>query len=165
MEESTARVPVPGSSRPRVVIIPPDAPMVKEWRIRVQKVFLPRPGVVNLEALPEMDVLFTTIEAYDGMNHDTLMYSKIGRVLRLIHALPLESLPHDDDFHFRERALALIEKWVAGQGEMLASVHHVPVPAEATLQVAPADSEPVTPATSEPELALQGAMASLVLSD
>ncbi len=38
-------------------------------------------------------------------------FSKIGKVMRHIHALPNERVPRDDEFKFRERAKILVDKW------------------------------------------------------
>lgn len=42
---------------------------------------------------------------------DKLQYSKIGKVMRHIHLQPSEKIPRDDEFHFRSRAKALVDKW------------------------------------------------------
>jgi hypothetical protein len=40
-----------------------------------------------------------------------LQYSKIGKVMRHIHLQPSDKIPRDDEFHFRSRAKALVDKW------------------------------------------------------
>ena len=40
-----------------------------------------------------------------------LQYSKIGKIMRRIATA--ETMPHDDEFHFRSRAQALVTKWRA----------------------------------------------------
>ncbi|KAJ6580383.1 hypothetical protein DFH09DRAFT_979145, partial [Mycena vulgaris] len=38
-------------------------------------------------------------------------FSKIGKVMRHIHLLEENRIPRDDEFKFRERAKALVDKW------------------------------------------------------
>lgn len=38
-------------------------------------------------------------------------FSKIGKVMRHITALPPEKLPRDNDFNFKQRAVALVDRW------------------------------------------------------
>lgn len=40
-----------------------------------------------------------------------LQFSKIGKVMRHIHALSQVKVPRDDEYKFRERAKALVDKW------------------------------------------------------
>jgi hypothetical protein len=89
--------------------------------------------------MPALDTLFTTVENYDQINiqylsvclfshpllnlrlhltmtRDNLLppvaqFSKIGKVMRHIAALPSEKVPRDDEFKFRERAKVLVDKW------------------------------------------------------
>ncbi len=77
--------------------------------------------------MPACNDLFTAIEQYDKMNihylsvrlrfsiaflHiNDLQYSKIGKVMRHIHMQPSDKVPRDDEFHFRSRAKALVDKW------------------------------------------------------
>lgn len=77
--------------------------------------------------MPACNDLFNAIEQYDKMNihylsvrilpflthsHiDILQYSKIGKVMRHIHMQPSDKIPRDDEFHFRSRAKALVDKW------------------------------------------------------
>lgn len=37
--------------------------------------------------------------------------SKIGKVMRHIHALNASKIPRNEEFHFKERAKVLIDKW------------------------------------------------------
>ena len=38
-------------------------------------------------------------------------FSKIGKVMRHINALPKDKVPRDDEFRFKDRAKALVDKW------------------------------------------------------
>ena len=77
--------------------------------------------------MPEYDKLFTEVENFEGLGvvHLTVCYraltpfpltrpvqeSKIGKVMRHIAALTPDKVPRDDEFKFRERANALVDKW------------------------------------------------------
>lgn len=61
--------------------------------------------------MPACDELFTTVESYENMTIGYLQFSKIGKVMRHIQQSSVDKVPRDADFHFRERAKALVEKW------------------------------------------------------
>ena len=81
--------------------------------------------------MPALDSLLSTVEKYDQINIQYLsvrslfvlyarrsmpitmflQFSKIGKVMRHIAALPAEKVPRDDEFKFRERARVLVDKW------------------------------------------------------
>ena len=42
---------------------------------------------------------------------DDLQYSRMGQVMRRIHLQPLDKVPRDEEFQFRSRAKALVDKW------------------------------------------------------
>ncbi|KAF7790076.1 hypothetical protein EIP86_001026 [Pleurotus ostreatoroseus] len=88
----------------------PEATKVKDWRHKLQKSFLGK-QVPKEEDVPALDTLFTTVESYDNMTIQYLTFSKIGKVMRHIHALPAEKAPRDDEYKFRERAKVLVDKW------------------------------------------------------
>ncbi|KAI0319121.1 hypothetical protein OF83DRAFT_852458 [Amylostereum chailletii] len=89
----------------------PQAALVKDWRHKLQKTFLSDNKDPKPEDMPGCDELFKTIEQYENMNIDYLAYSKIGKVMRHIHLQPQEKIPRDDEFNFRLRAKALVDKW------------------------------------------------------
>ncbi|CAE6414583.1 unnamed protein product [Rhizoctonia solani] len=86
----------------------PEAAKVKEWRHKLQRAFLTKTSPAPDE-MSGLDVVFTTVENYDKMTVEYLSYSKIGKVMRKIIQLP--TIPSDDQFHFRQRAQALVTKW------------------------------------------------------
>ncbi|KAH9973947.1 hypothetical protein BJV74DRAFT_782618 [Russula compacta] len=90
----------------------PEAVRVRDWRHKLQKTFLNDKGTgPKPDEMPACNELFTAIEQYDKMNIHYLSYSKIGKVMRHIHLQPSEKIPRDDEFHFRSRAKALVDKW------------------------------------------------------
>ncbi|KAJ6503736.1 hypothetical protein C8R45DRAFT_973612 [Mycena sanguinolenta] len=90
----------------------PEALKVREWRHKLQKTFLSSNKALPKEdEMPTVDALFTTVEGYQNMNIGYLTFSKIGKVMRHIHLLDAAKVPRDDEFHFRDRAKALVDKW------------------------------------------------------
>ncbi|KAF7367984.1 BTB domain-containing protein [Mycena sanguinolenta] len=89
----------------------PQALMVRDWRFSLQKVFLGcPPHSIDANQMPRMDALFTTLAAFP-MNTEYLTFTKIGKVMRLISLLDLHKVPHDSEFHFRDRAKELVNRW------------------------------------------------------
>ncbi|KAJ9475129.1 ISWI one complex protein 4 [Pseudozyma hubeiensis] len=89
----------------------PETKKVKEWRHKVQKVFLGRDGTISAEDMPSADATFKTVEEYDGMTADHLRTTKIGKVMKRV--MQLSDIPRDDEFHFKARAEKLCAKWGA----------------------------------------------------
>jgi len=90
----------------------PEAVRVRDWRHKLQKTFLNDKGTgPKQDEMPACNDLFTAIEQYDKMNIHYLSYSKIGKVMRHIHLQASDKIPRDDEFHFRSRAKALVDKW------------------------------------------------------
>lgn len=89
----------------------PETKKVKEWRHKVQKVFLGKEGTINADDMPGADAAFKVIEEYDGMTADHLRTTKIGKVMKRV--MQLNDVPRDDEFHFKERAEKLCAKWGA----------------------------------------------------
>ncbi|KAF9241853.1 hypothetical protein BU15DRAFT_44615 [Melanogaster broomeanus] len=114
----------------------PEARKVREWRHRLQKALLGSKGLPSSEEMPALDQLFTTVEQYEHPNLiNFLSFSKIGKVMRHIAALPVEKVPRDDEFKFRVRAKALVDKWHAILGANKPAENG----GEATTNGAPAD--------------------------
>ena len=59
--------------------------------------------------MPTCDELFKLLENYNEMTIVHLSQSKIGKVMR--HIQNKENIPRDEEFKFRDRARALVEKW------------------------------------------------------
>ncbi|KAJ7664661.1 hypothetical protein DFH06DRAFT_326370 [Mycena polygramma] len=114
----------------------PDALKVREWRHKLQKTFLGK-ALPKEEEMPTVDALFATVEGFQNMSIEYLMFSKIGKVMRHIHLLEPGKVPRDDEFKFRDRAKALVDKWHAisnakaadGEGAAVANAEGA-VPAE-----------------------------------
>ncbi|KAG8690583.1 hypothetical protein FRC08_010483 [Ceratobasidium sp. 394] len=86
----------------------PEAAKVKEWRHKLQRAFLTKTAPAA-EEMGGLDAVFTTVEQYDKMTVEYLSYSKIGKVMRKI--IQLTNIPSDEQYHFRQRAQALVTKW------------------------------------------------------
>lgn len=87
----------------------PEVAKVKEWRHKLQKAFLNTKVEPKGEDMPACDELFKLLESYNEMTIVHLSQSKIGKVMR--HIQNKENIPRDEEFKFRERARALVEKW------------------------------------------------------
>lgn len=59
--------------------------------------------------MPACDDLFKLLENYNEMTIVHLSQSKIGKVMR--HIQNKDNIPRDEEFKFRDRARALVEKW------------------------------------------------------
>lgn len=92
-------------------LLDPETKKVKEWRHKVQKVFLGKAETINPEEMPAADATFKTVEEYDGMTAEHLRTTKIGKVMKRV--MQLSDIPRDDEFHFKERAEKLCAKWGA----------------------------------------------------
>ncbi|KIK05161.1 hypothetical protein K443DRAFT_675316 [Laccaria amethystina LaAM-08-1] len=84
---------------------------VRDWRHRLQKTFLSNKSLPREEEMPNLNELFKTVENYEGMTIEQLQFSKIGKVMRHIAVLTEDKVPRDDEFKFRLRAGALVERW------------------------------------------------------
>ncbi|KAK7017745.1 hypothetical protein R3P38DRAFT_2985226 [Favolaschia claudopus] len=90
----------------------PEALKVRDWRHKLQKTFLSsNKAPPKADEMPNVDALFTTIESYEDITIAYLTFSKIGKVMRHIHLLEPNRVPRDDEYHFRDRAKALVDKW------------------------------------------------------
>ncbi|KDQ07165.1 hypothetical protein BOTBODRAFT_60143 [Botryobasidium botryosum FD-172 SS1] len=90
----------------------PVAQEVKNWRHNLQRAFLTKTSPPQPSDMPSYDQTFSTVES---RSHELtiayLQFSKIGKVMRKIAALPVSAVPRDDEFKFRERAASLVTLW------------------------------------------------------
>ncbi|KAK0209346.1 hypothetical protein DFS33DRAFT_1380819 [Desarmillaria ectypa] len=109
----------------------PEALKVREWRHGLQKTFSTNKGDPKEEDMPDMDVLFNTVEAYHHpLPHSKSflpslifeghlvvgssilsLFSKIAKFMRHIAALAEEKIPNDNKYKFHGRAKALVDRW------------------------------------------------------
>ncbi|KAJ7249121.1 hypothetical protein B0H12DRAFT_1019877, partial [Mycena haematopus] len=87
----------------------PEALKVREWKHKLQKTFSSK-VLPKEDEMPAVDMVFTTVEGYDNMSIGYLSFSKIDKVMRHIHLLDAYKVPRDEEFHFRDRAKALVDK-------------------------------------------------------
>lgn len=79
----------------------------KQWRKKLQPAFLNNSLPPESE-FPTYDAVFTEIEAFD-MTSEHLIHSKLHVILEHISELP--DIPREEEFHFKQRAATLVEKW------------------------------------------------------
>jgi len=77
----------------------------------VQKTFLSKNPPSN-EDMPSVDARFKRIENHE-MDVESLTISKIRKIMRRVAVLPIDRVPRDDEFKFRDRAAALADTWGA----------------------------------------------------
>ncbi|KAL5507466.1 hypothetical protein ACEPAH_6922 [Sanghuangporus vaninii] len=113
---------------------------VKDLRHKIQRAFLGKtpPKSEDMQGLSE---LFTQVEQLN-VEIKYLQYSKIGKVMRHISALDKEKVPRDEEFRFKERAQALVNKWHTylkpnGTAESTKDNETAPPPSTANGNVAP----------------------------
>ncbi|KAH7888919.1 hypothetical protein F5I97DRAFT_1804357 [Phlebopus sp. FC_14] len=124
----------------------PEARKVREWRHRLQKALLGSKGLPSNEEMPALDQLFTTVENYEHPDLiNFLSFSKIGKVMRHIAALPQEKVPRDEEFRFRVRAKALVDKWhaILGANKTTEQGGETAPPNGAPAESAPQEAKPV----------------------
>ncbi|KAJ7702910.1 hypothetical protein B0H14DRAFT_2977579 [Mycena olivaceomarginata] len=84
---------------------------VRKWRYDLQRTFLGN-LVPKSEDIAKADAKLNAIEGFSAMSLDYLVFSKLPKVLRHIHRLSASQVPGDEQYNFRHRAGALVEKWL-----------------------------------------------------
>ncbi|KAG9018171.1 hypothetical protein FRB90_012015 [Tulasnella sp. 427] len=131
-----------------------DAQMIKDWRLALQRAFLTGERLRATD-MPYLDQVFSTVENYPNMTIDYLQYSKIGKVVRRVALLA--EIPRDDEFHFKDGAQSLVQKWQAIIQEAEQATHSnevnanaAPVPNDAPQATAAEPAREVTAEKPEP---------------
>ncbi|OJJ46254.1 hypothetical protein ASPZODRAFT_142875 [Penicilliopsis zonata CBS 506.65] len=78
-------------------------------RHRLQKGFISRDQPPKEEEMTAMSGYFAKLEAYDEVEVSIIRLTKINKVLRMI--VKLSSIPRDEEFNFRRRAIDILSKW------------------------------------------------------
>ncbi|KAK4705920.1 hypothetical protein P7C70_g293, partial [Phenoliferia sp. Uapishka_3] len=136
----------------------PGLKQVKDWRHKLQKVFLGKTPVAGDE-LNKCKEYFDSMEKF-VMTKEWLTESKLGKVLKRIALLTDGYIPNGDEFGFRTRAQALAQSWTVILGEKGESNGAAPIAAatngsKATPTVdAPAPDAEMAPPAEEPKPAV-----------
>ncbi|KAI4631519.1 uncharacterized protein J4E87_002224 [Alternaria ethzedia] len=100
---------------------PEEAPMTEEERLvkrekqvlylrhRLQKGFLSRDQKPKDEDMTSMDEYLKQLEAHEDLEADVIRKTKVHKVLRAIQKL--ETIPMEDEYHFKQRSSDLLSKW------------------------------------------------------
>ncbi|KAE8419786.1 hypothetical protein BDV36DRAFT_127625 [Aspergillus pseudocaelatus] len=109
-EESTPAAP----KEPEKQINPEEAKAKKEKEIlfvrhKLQKGFISRDQPPQEEEMTSMSTYFTKLENYQDLEVSIIRSTKINKVLKMI--VKLSSIPRDEEFQFRRRAVDLLSKW------------------------------------------------------
>ncbi|KAL8280805.1 hypothetical protein RQP46_006809 [Phenoliferia psychrophenolica] len=118
----------------------PGLRQVKDWRHKLQKVFLGK-GVIAADELTKCKEYFDLMEKF-VMTKEYLAESKLGKVLKRIAFLEEGQIPNGDEFGFRTRASALAHTWSVSLGEKGDATEGTPAPANGAVP----DAEPAPPA-------------------
>ncbi|KAL2869989.1 PWWP domain protein [Aspergillus lucknowensis] len=78
-------------------------------RHRLQKGFISRDQPPKEEEMAQMSGYLTKLEKIEDLEVSIIRETKIHKVLRMIIKLP--SIPRDEEFQFRKRALDILSKW------------------------------------------------------
>src|SRR5690606_11778866 len=77
-------------------------------RHRLQRGFLTRDSATQRDEMGAMDVYLMKLEDYSDLDAEMIKRAKINKVLKMIGKL--RTIPEDEKYNFRERAVALFEK-------------------------------------------------------
>ncbi|PTU23844.1 hypothetical protein P175DRAFT_0505630 [Aspergillus ochraceoroseus IBT 24754] len=102
------------SKEPEKQINPEEAQKKKEREVlfvrhRLQKGFISRDQPPKEEEMQTMSGFLTKLENIEDLEVSIIRSTKIHKVLRMIIKLP--SIPRDEEFQFRKRALDILSKW------------------------------------------------------
>ncbi|KAL4888656.1 hypothetical protein BDV59DRAFT_196274 [Aspergillus ambiguus] len=78
-------------------------------RHKLQKGFISRDKPPNEEEMTTMSTYFSKLEKYSELEVSIIRQTKINKVLKMI--VKLSSIPRDEEFQFRQRAINLLSKW------------------------------------------------------
>ncbi|SCZ89353.1 BZ3500_MvSof-1268-A1-R1_Chr9g10378 [Microbotryum saponariae] len=92
----------------------PGLKQVRDWRHKLQKVFLSNKNEVPLNAdeMPKCREYFDAMETF-VMKREWLAESKLAKVLKRIVLLNPNQIPDEETYKFRERSTALAQKWAS----------------------------------------------------
>lgn len=85
--------------------------------------------------MKQMSEYVVKLEAYADLEVSIIRATKINKVLKAI--MKLNTIPKENEFHFKERSQALLEKW----NKLLASEQGTPAAAPATTNGAPTETK------------------------
>ncbi|TVY49333.1 PWWP domain-containing protein [Lachnellula occidentalis] len=90
-------------------------------RHKLQKGLLTRDQEPKEEEMKQMSEFVTKLEGYADLEVSIIRATKINKVLKAI--LKINTIPKEDEFQFKPRSTALLDKW----NKLLASEHSTPV--------------------------------------
>lgn len=91
------------------LLIVTDNIIVLVIRHRLQKGFISRDQAPKEEEMAHMASLFSKLEGYQDLEVSIIRATKVNKVLKAI--IKLNSIPKDEEYNFRRRALDLLGKW------------------------------------------------------
>lgn len=135
-ESTTKKVKDPSVVEPEGLI------QVRDWRHKLQKVFLNSKGdPINPDDMAKSKEYFDAIDEF-VMTKEWLAESKLGKVLKRVVQIAEGLIPQEETYKFRERAADILNKWTVNlSGTEPAPIPQV-VPTEVAEEVVPVQ-EPV----------------------
>lgn len=99
---------------PEKTIDPQEAKVKKEKEIlyirhKLQKGFISRDQAPKEEEMATMSNFFSKLEAHSDLEVSIIRATKINKVLKMI--VKLNTIPKDEEYHFRRRAIDILAKW------------------------------------------------------
>jgi len=79
------------------------------FRHKLQRGFLTRDQTPKEEEMGPMAEYFASLEKYTDLDVNIIRTTKIHKVLKAI--LKLSSIPKDEEYHFKDRCISLLESW------------------------------------------------------
>jgi hypothetical protein len=115
-------------------------------RHKLQKGLLTRDQEPREEEMKQMSEFVTKLEGYADLEVSIIRATKINKVLKAI--LKLNTIPKEDEFQFKPRSTALLDKW----NKLLASEQGTPVAATSANGISEAkpSAEETKPSPTEP---------------
>ena len=110
-------------------------------RHKLQKGLLNKEQEPKADEMPSMSDFVTKLEGYADLEVSIIRATKINKVLKAI--LKLGTIPKEDEFNFKTRSQALLDKW----NKLLAVDQDVP--ATPTTNGVPQDAKPDTTTSAE----------------
>ena len=78
-------------------------------RHKLQKGFLTRDQAPREEEMPQMSTYIKKLEGYTDLEMSIIRSTKINKVLKGL--IKLNTIPRDEEFHFRQRSVDLLSQW------------------------------------------------------
>ncbi|KAI5476980.1 hypothetical protein MNV49_007008 [Pseudohyphozyma bogoriensis] len=83
---------------------------VKDWRHKLQRVFLGKDGNIVVNEVPKCKEYFDAMENFE-MKAEWLVESKLAKVLKRISQMDASKIPNESEYQFAQRSRDIANKW------------------------------------------------------